>query len=88
MSMDRILRRERASKLYGRRLAYRDQRYGSVMMSENLWSIWRDFTCGTTRSWRMRTPIGILAFKTKKEANMARALYEKQKAERLTKEVK
>lgn len=52
-------------------------------IERSIWDVWRDFTCGTTRSWRMKTPIGVLSFKTKKEAEAAHSLYEKQKEDRI-----
>jgi hypothetical protein len=46
-----------------------------------LWEIWRDFTSGS-KTWRMKTPVGVLAFNTKKEASGARAEYERRKEQR------
>jgi len=50
-----------------------------------MWSMWRDFFI-SSKTWRMKTPIGILAFKTKRDAVMAKTLYENSmgRAERVT----
>lgn len=41
-----------------------------------LWTLWRDFF-NSSKTWRMMTPIGVLAFKTKREALAARSEYDK-----------
>ena len=60
---------------------------GSWYPIENrmMWSMWRDFFI-SSKTWRMKTPIGILAFKTKRDAVMAKTLYENSmgRAERVT----
>lgn len=40
-----------------------------------MWCMWRDFF-RSSKSWRMKTPIGALSFRTKKDALMAKKLYD------------
>ncbi len=44
-----------------------------------MWCMWRDFFT-STNTWRMKTPIGTLAFRTKKLATAAMLQYQKQHA--------
>lgn len=48
---------------------------GTKYADRMMWGMWRDFF-QPSRSWRMKTPIGPLAFHTKKAALMAKKLYE------------
>ena len=45
-------------------------------LKRTMWELWKDLWV-PSRPWRMMTPIGVLAFKTKKIANVARSMYER-----------
>lgn len=40
-----------------------------------MWSLWRDFF-QSTKTWKMKTPVGILSFRTKRLALAAKVQYE------------
>jgi hypothetical protein len=46
------------------------------LADRQMWALWRDFFI-SSKTWRMKTPIGVLAFSTKKAALASRAYYEK-----------
>lgn len=45
------------------------------LKDRQMWCMWRDFFA-TSKTWRMKTPIGVMAFKTKKSALLAKKMYE------------
>jgi hypothetical protein len=45
------------------------------LKDRQMWAMWRDFFI-SSKTWRMKTPIGVLSFKTKKSALMAKRMYE------------